>query len=244
MNPDSYSDAAFWVDIGVLVWLLVGLIGGAVRGLSRELGRGLLAVGALSAGGLLYRPVGAALQSLTGLSPDVAAAAGFVAVAVVAILALLVVGRVFQWLVNFTFRGPIERFGGAVAGLVGAIVTAAIVLVAARLLPAENVRQVVAEQSWFGRRVCATFPALYRQWADQVDALQNAATRKPATTDEAAGELPAPATTESPTDPETDAPDAPEETSLMAPDDGAPPPAAVDGWGRPLDPADAAPGGA
>ena len=212
-----------------------------MRGLSRELGRGLLAIGTLGAGWLFYRPAGAALQALTGLAPDVAAASAFVAVAVVAILALLMIGRLFQWLVNFTFRGPIERFGGAVAGLAGATVTAAIVLVAARLLPSEKIRTVVAEQSWFGRRVCATFPALYRNWADRLDALKTATTPAPAAGESSAEPEP-PAAPASP--PETDVsadPAAPPDGHAPTPvlDDGTSPPAAVDGWGRPLDPAGA-----
>ncbi|HPF99218.1 MAG TPA: CvpA family protein [Kiritimatiellia bacterium] len=165
------------VDIVAIILILLGLIRGLAKGLSGELA-GLISVGlAVYAGWRLYRPLGEYFTDKANLGTDTSAyLAAFVVALIGAYVLMLLLRILLRNLMQFSFKGKLEKLGGALAGLAKtlAIVTAG--LLALALLPNTQLHRLCAEDSVLGGFVYRTLGPVvaekYPQLAPAVQAVE------------------------------------------------------------------------
>ena len=172
LNELMAEPGGFWsmfnaVDAVAAVLLAVGIFTGMRRGLSGELARLIGAGVSLYAGWFFYQPAGQYLFKVTRLSSQGASALAFVLVIVGAGVLMILLRLVLRHIMEFTFKGPIERVGGALAGLLrsAVVVTAAILVLS--LWPHEYLHRVFAEDSFCGRLIYTYLEPVYEEWSEK-----------------------------------------------------------------------------
>lgn len=158
-------------DIVAGLVLLGGFVRGWRRGLSGELARLAGVAVALWAGWRFHAPIGLWIYRHTRLAEQGAYALAFVVAVGAGYLTMLAVRVLLRQLMEFTFKGKLERWGGGLCGLAKSAVAVAAAIVFLSLVPAEGVRRAVAEASWVGRLVQAHVPPLYARLAERYPAL-------------------------------------------------------------------------
>ncbi len=160
------------VDFVLLAILLTGLFTGWKRGLSGELA-GLISAGAaLFAGWYYYQPASEFLLEKTRLEGAAAPVAAFVGILAGAWLAMLLLRLVLRHLMEFTFRGNIERIGGALAGLLKYAFFASALILLLGMWPNETLRRVFAENSMAGRTLADTLGPVYEELSEKYPVLK------------------------------------------------------------------------
>jgi len=152
-----------FIDGIVGLLLLAGLLGGIRRGLSGELIRAVLAVAALVAALLYTRPLADWAMARWQLDARPAMVGGFLAIFLGIYLAVTAARVLLGRLADFTFRGKIERLGGALCGLARAAVVSSLILLLLGLAPNENLHRLVLQESVCGRLVSQHLRPLYDQ---------------------------------------------------------------------------------
>jgi membrane protein required for colicin V production len=160
-----------WVDITALVILLLGMLAGLRRGLSRELAGGISAVIAAFVGWRFYQPLGEHIYRVTRLEQRPAHALGFLVAVLGAFLVLLAVRLVLTHIMEFTFKGKIERIGGMLFGFLRAAVITGAVIFFIGLWPHEYLHRMFAEESATGRMLQAWVPPAYEDLSEQYPGL-------------------------------------------------------------------------
>jgi uncharacterized membrane protein required for colicin V production len=122
--------------------MTIGLIRGVMKGLSRELAGVISTAAALFAGWRLFDPVGAYLAGSTRLQDHGARMLAFLLVLVAAYLLMRVLRLILRSIMEFSFKGNIERVGGGIAGLLRVSALVAAVILAMALSPYEPARQI------------------------------------------------------------------------------------------------------
>ena len=176
------------VDIAVVILILFGLVRGYMKGLSGELAGLLSAAVAVVGGWYGYRPLGNYLAENTRLSDSAANAAAFTLALVGAYLLMRILRLVLRSLMEFSFKGKIEKIGGLLAGGIRmTVVTGALVLLMA-LLPHEGTHRLVAEESVFGSSIFNTLGPVYEKMLEEHPELQIRQKEYPAVEEEPAVE--------------------------------------------------------
>ena len=132
-------------DIIVLLYLLSGLYHGLRRGLSGELASVLSTGLAFVGGWKLYQPLGDHLLKVSKLSSPTAHALAFVILIVGGYIVLKIIRLLLRHLMEFSFKGKLERLGGALAGLVRVTVVASAAVLVVGLGPGAYLRNLVIE---------------------------------------------------------------------------------------------------
>ncbi len=159
-------------DIAITVLLLLGLVRGAKKGLSGELS-GLISIGAaLFAGWKLHEPIGDFIIGHTRLSGAAAYVTAFVATLVGGYLVMKAVRLISRHVMEFSFKGRIERIGGALAGLTKTAAVVAAVVLAIGLSPSAPFHGWVAKESVIGRTLCRTLTPVYEDLSEKYPALK------------------------------------------------------------------------
>jgi uncharacterized membrane protein required for colicin V production len=158
-----------WVDLPVIVFLLYGLIRGALRGFSGELARLLYVLGAMAGASLAHPVLADLLRGHTRLEEADADRLGLVLAAVLSIIAVLLIRLLVRKLFQFNFKGKLEKVGGAILGLASALVLVSALFILAARAPWPGVRDVARSGSLTGRTAEFLFPPLYRQLAGRMD---------------------------------------------------------------------------
>lgn len=158
-------------DLVVFGILLFGLIRGFIKGLSGELAGLISVVVAVAAGRFLYRPLGLYIGERTTLGEPAAYAAAFIVTLLGAYLLMLILRLMLRALMEFSFKGKIERLGGALAGLLGAAVFAAALLLVLGLWPNDRLHRVFAEDSVIGHAVYTWLGPVYERFSEEHPAL-------------------------------------------------------------------------
>ncbi len=179
------------VDALVAVFLVGGLVGGIRRGLSGELARMLIAAGCVAALVFYTRTVADALAArfpewsthATYLTAVAACLAGSYA-------ALTAARLVLARILNFSFKGPLEKAGGAVFGLLRSGAVAALLLLLLSLLPNDTLRSMIAVESRAGSLVTTRLHPWYERLAEQVPELSPGDETPPDGTDAEAWDAP------------------------------------------------------
>jgi uncharacterized membrane protein required for colicin V production len=157
--------ASLVIDVVALVYILFAMFHGIRRGLSGELAGAVSTVVALVAAFIGYRVAGETILQRTRLNDGfIAYLLGFVLVLCVAYLLMLLVRLVLRSLMELKFRGPLEKAGGGVAGLVRAVVVVVVLVAAVNVWDQGRLQEVFAE-SHVGRFVGERLLPFYRQFA-------------------------------------------------------------------------------
>ena len=169
------------IDIVVVILILLGLIRGLVKGLSGELAGLLSAAAAVTGAWYFYTPLGNFLTDKTRLSEAATGAVAFILALVGAYLLMRILRLVLRHVMEFSFKGSIEKIGGMLAGGIRmTVVVAAIVLLMA-MWPHEYLHRLFAEESVFGRFVFEKLGPVYEEIAEKHPALQIPRKEEPAT---------------------------------------------------------------
>lgn len=162
------------VDAIVAVFLLAGLVGGVRRGLSGELARAVIAVGCIVAAMLYTQPLADWGARRFGLDADRAYLGALVALLLGSFSALTTIRLLLGNLMDFHFKGRLERVGGGLCGLLRASVVMAIVLQLLSLIPNPNLHRLLSQESWAGRRAIPLLRPMYESLSTRVPALRAA----------------------------------------------------------------------
>ena len=160
-----------FIDGVVAVVLLVGILGGLKRGLSGELSRVIAIVVAVFAAWRFATPVADWAMARLSLSQDRAYLTSFIFILVAAFAALWIVRATLRSLMEFAFKGKIERIGGAIAGLLRAAVIAAALVLMLEFAPQPEIRTLVMEKSFVGRLVAQHLRPVYENLQQKVPEL-------------------------------------------------------------------------
>lgn len=172
------------VDILVIILILYGLIRGLMKGLSGELA-GLLSAAAAVAGGWYgYQPLGNFLADKTRLSQPATVAVAFILALIGAYILMRILRLVLRNVMEFSFKGKIEKIGGMLAGGTRMTVIVAALVLLMTLWPHEYLHRLFAEESMFGRFVSGTLGPVYEKIAEEHPALQIPRKEYPAVEDE------------------------------------------------------------
>lgn len=167
MNSESVLSSASTIsviDALVLILLVVSLIRGVVRGLSGELAGLISAAVALAAGWYGFRPLGEWVEVHTRLDGRPAFTLAFALAVIGGYLAMRILRLVLRSILEFSFKGAVERVGGALAGILHGGIVAAAVLLFLSLWPAEPLHRWITEESVAGRFVTSRL----RPWYDSL----------------------------------------------------------------------------
>ena len=149
------------VDIIIMALLGIGVLRGSMRGLSGELASVISLVVAAVAGWHFYRPLGEYLADTTRMTNVQADTVSFVVIIGGALILLWALSIVLKSIMEFTFKGWLERVGGGVMG----VVRYALLLAAALLIIAQfssgAVRQHVIKESLIGQHALERLVPLY-----------------------------------------------------------------------------------
>lgn len=155
------------IDIAAMALVAVGLVRGMTRGLSGELARLAGALAAVAAGWFSYRPFGEFLARVTRLSGAGSYALAFILTLVGAFVVMRILRFVLRHIMEFSFKGKIERVGGALAGLIRMTLVCAALLLAGGLSPNSYLHRVFAEDSRLGRFVFEKLGPVYERWSEK-----------------------------------------------------------------------------
>ena len=132
-----------WVDGLFVAVLLYGAAMGAVRGLSHELATLVGMVVAVVVTRLCYEPASAWICARWAWDPEITRLAAVAAIALLTLYGMRVLRLALGTLMTFSFKGPVERVGGLVAGFFRLGVIFLVLLLAAYFLPSAWVQREV-----------------------------------------------------------------------------------------------------
>ena len=151
------------IDLAILALLALGTVRGTFRGLSGELASTIGLVVAAVAGWHFYEPLGQYLTETTRMTPIQADTVSFVVVIGGALILLWALAIILKSIMEFTFKGGLEKVGGAVMGLVRYAVLIAALLLVTYQFATGTAREIVIHESWFGRHTTAELAPLYEE---------------------------------------------------------------------------------
>lgn len=161
------------IDIFVIAVVVIGAVRGLVRGLSREIADLIRIGGAFLTAYFLYQPAAVFLIEKSRLSEVVATIAAFFIVLIVAFLVLTMLHVILSKFMRFAFKGPLERIGGLLSGVVKAAVFAMVVVLLLGFWPHPAFQRAVREDSVCGRWITANYPGVYSRLAERYPAIRD-----------------------------------------------------------------------
>lgn len=160
------------VDAVALALLLAGLIGGIRRGLSGELARVMVALVCIFVVYHYTRPFAKWLQDHFHWEAHLALLGGVLALLLGAYIAATLIRMLLSTILNFAFKGKLERIGGALAGLLRSAITVTLFLLLVSFIPNDTVHRVVNEESASGRLVSKYVSPWYDKMAEKMPDLR------------------------------------------------------------------------
>jgi uncharacterized membrane protein required for colicin V production len=155
------------LDVLIAVYLLFGAVSGVRRGLSGEIAR-LISLGvAVIAGWQFHEPLGEQVERYTRLQGPPAFLVGFLATVLAAGLIMLLLRLMLKNIMEFAFKGKIERVGGLIAGILRAAFISSLIVVAISVLPVPYLQKRVWEESRVGMAICKLILPIYQDIADE-----------------------------------------------------------------------------
>jgi len=161
-----------WVDWLFVVMLLYGGAMGAVRGLSHELAMLIGMAVAAVATWLFYEPVSAWLCARWDWNPEITRLVAVAALVTATLAGMHALRKGLGALMTFSFKGPVERVGGLLAGVVrrGAVFLMALLL--ASFVPWSALQRAVMFQSRVGSAVLPHLVEGYNAVAQRIAVIQ------------------------------------------------------------------------
>lgn len=156
------------VDIILVVYLLLASLHGLRRGLSSEIAHMVAAVAILAAAWIFSPQLADLLMSRTRLQdPGMAHGLSFALVIAGGFVLSLLLRLILKTLLDFSFKGRLERLGGALAGCLRGVVVVTVVVIAINLWPRGYFYEQVAEASFLGRNLSQAVMPLYEALATE-----------------------------------------------------------------------------
>jgi len=161
-----------WVDWLFVVMLLYGGAMGAVRGLSHELAMLIGMIAAVTVTWLFYEPVSAWLCARWDWNPEITRLVAVAALVTATLAGMHALRKGLGALMTFSFKGPVERVGGLLAGVVrrGAVFLMALLL--ASFVPWSALQRAVMFQSRVGSAVLPHLVEGYNAVAQRIAVIQ------------------------------------------------------------------------
>lgn len=161
-----------WVDWVFLAVLVYGAGMGFFRGLSHELAT-LIAMGvAVIVTRLFYEPVSSWICDRWNWNPEITRLVAVVALALLTLYGMRALRLALGTLMTFSFKGPVERIGGLVTGLVRQGATFLVLLLAASFVPSSNLQRAVMFDSRIGPAVLPHLVEGYNALAEKAAIIQ------------------------------------------------------------------------
>ena len=161
-----------WVDGLFLGVLLYGAAMGAVRGLSHELATLIGMVVAVVATWLFYEPASAWICGRWSWNPEITRLLAVVVLVAVSLYGMRLVRMALGTLMTFSFKGPVERVGGLLAGLSRRGAIYLILMLAASFVPWNWLQRAVMFDSRIGPVVLPYLVEGYNAMADRLAIIQ------------------------------------------------------------------------
>lgn len=156
------------VDIAVLVYAVFALVRGLKRGLSSELVRLIGGLGVLGTAIWLYPGIGNQIHANTRLeNAQTANLLAFCLLLVVGYVLLLALRLLLRALLDFQFKGSLERTGGAITGLVRASTVVVLLVLTIGLWSHGFFYVNVIEESFTGRQINGLVGPAYADLAER-----------------------------------------------------------------------------
>jgi uncharacterized membrane protein required for colicin V production len=158
-----------WLNVAdgiVLVVVILGMFGGIRRGFSGELLRFITIAIAIYIGWRFSDQATAWLTERSDWPENDLKAVAFFGLIVITYVILGIIRHSFRLLLDFSFRGKLEILGGALLGLIRAMVFCAVALLGASMIPFEPI-QAAVKQSRSGKLAIEYVGPLYSDWAEK-----------------------------------------------------------------------------
>lgn len=151
------------IDIIIIALLAIGALRGVLRGLSGELA-GIISLGVAGyAGWRFYRPLGEYLADTTRMTDIQADTVSFIVIIGGALILLWALSIVLKSIMEFTFKGILERVGGGIVGVLRyAVIIAALLMIVAQFSSGAVRRHVIGE-SFIGQQAAERLAPLYEE---------------------------------------------------------------------------------
>ena len=146
------------VDIGALVFIILGGLHGLWRGLSGELANLASIICAFIFGIWFMPPFAGWLEANTRLSPDYTRAVAFLITVFTALLVLLCVRYLVRRVMKVVIDERFDRSGGVIAGILRATVVLVIVFVLFNLWPNDYLNRKFGKESLIGTFIMSQIP--------------------------------------------------------------------------------------
>lgn len=160
-----------WVDWLLLAALLYGAAMGAVRGLSHELAMLIGMVVAVVVTWLFYEPVSAWICARWAWNPEITRLVAVVVLVTLSLYGMRALRIGLGSLMTFSFKGPVERVGGLLAGLFRRGAIYLLLMLAVYFVPSAWIqRQIHASQT--GPVVLPHLVESYNVVAQKVEMIQ------------------------------------------------------------------------
>ena len=161
-----------WVDWAFAAVLLYGAAMGAVRGLSYELVKLIGMVVGIVATWLFYEPVSAWICGRWNWNPEVTRLLAVVALVTISLYGMRLLRIALGTLMTFSFKGPVERVGGLLAGFFRCGAVFLLLLLAASFVPWSGLQRAVMFESRIGPAVLPHLVDGYNALAERLAILQ------------------------------------------------------------------------
>ncbi len=168
----EHSTQFSYVDLVALALILLGIVRGFVKGLSGELAGLISAAVAAIAGFKFYRPLGEYFLRSTHLSEAAAYSAAFATVTLGSYALMRILRFLLRHMMEFSFKGRLERLGGALVGGLSVAVTVIVFVFIMGILPSSTLHSLFAQDSFLGRTVCSKLGPVYERLSEKYPALQ------------------------------------------------------------------------
>lgn len=155
------------VDAIAGVVILVGVLGGIRRGLSGELARLIAAGVALFVAWKFAEPLADWVMQKQPMSYARGYAMAFVGIMAAALALTWLLRWMLRSVMEFAFKGRIERVGGALCALMRAGIVVSFVILLISLAPEGDLRAAVCDESFVGSTVCRHLRPMYDELREQ-----------------------------------------------------------------------------
>ena len=164
---DNILETFNYFDLGAFVLLLFLAIRGLLRGMRKELAGACSALGGLFGAWHFYPKVSDFIMENTRVDDTLAANAfAFIAAMLLLSAGIRLLFLAFDKLMEYSFSSGVDRTGGFIVGFVQGLLTLALVILIAMLLPSEFLKKHVLEESRIGTWGQKFLPEYYNKIAD------------------------------------------------------------------------------
>ena len=164
--------AVHWVDILFLVVLIFGGVVGLLRGLSHELAMLIGMIVAVAVTFLLYRPLSDWICAHVSVNEEIVRLISVVALVAAALAGMKLLRAGLGLLMTFSFKGPVERVGGVLAGILRRGAVFLVLLLAASFVPWNWLQRPVMYDSQVGQLILPQVRVGYNALARKMEMIQ------------------------------------------------------------------------